>query len=272
MDRREKIPEYNITDDILSKAACIVEKIQGLSVLNGGSVGGGENRERLLGEQNELSGAETDSLIYRQKGTGVFAGEHLLCRAPMPQYVEELMGELNDWLEQSKAHPLIKAGIVLYQYVMVQFYEDNNTCFGIKRAEKLLEQWKPGLRGLELSPFLAQDGFVRALEQSDLHGEAGPFLNYFLASVELALGAFSSEEKAPGRSFSVEMDLRVKRLLESMGNEAYTTRALMERLELKHRPTFRDNYLLPAMRMGVVEMTIPDKPNSSNQRYRKCIV
>jgi predicted HTH transcriptional regulator len=43
---------------------------------------------------------------------------------------------------------------------------------------------------------------------------------------------------------------------------------IQELLELKHRESFRDNYLIPAMEEGWVEMTIPDKPNSPNQRYR----
>jgi hypothetical protein len=43
----------------------------------------------------------------------------------------------------------------------------------------------------------------------------------------------------------------------------------MERVGLSHRPTFRDNYLLPALKDGLIEMTIPDKPNSSKQKYQK---
>ncbi|MEO6348858.1 MAG: Fic family protein [Aquaticitalea sp.] len=39
-------------------------------------------------------------------------------------------------------------------------------------------------------------------------------------------------------------------------------------LELKHEDHFRDNYLIPAMEAGLVEMTIPGKPNSSRQQYR----
>ena len=39
-------------------------------------------------------------------------------------------------------------------------------------------------------------------------------------------------------------------------------------LQLKHRENFRDNYLIPALNEGILEMTIPDKPNSSKQKYR----
>ncbi|WP_365728581.1 Fic family protein [Ruminococcus sp.] len=43
----------------------------------------------------------------------------------------------------------------------------------------------------------------------------------------------------------------------------------MKRLELSHRPTFRKNYLTPALDKKLIERTIPDKPNSKNQKYRK---
>lgn len=39
------------------------------------------------------------------------------------------------------------------------------------------------------------------------------------------------------------------------------------KLGLKLRETFRKNYMNPALELGIVQMTIPDKPNSRNQRY-----
>ena len=39
-------------------------------------------------------------------------------------------------------------------------------------------------------------------------------------------------------------------------------------LALKHRPTFRANYLRPALGLGLIEMTLPDKPASRLQKYR----
>lgn len=40
-------------------------------------------------------------------------------------------------------------------------------------------------------------------------------------------------------------------------------------LDLKHRPTFRKNYLHPALEAGLIEMTLPKTPNARNQKYRR---
>ena len=49
----------------------------------------------------------------------------------------------------------------------------------------------------------------------------------------------------------------------------YTSKALMEKMGLKSKEGFRRNYLRPAIEMGLIHMTIPDKPSSRNQRYVK---
>lgn len=42
----------------------------------------------------------------------------------------------------------------------------------------------------------------------------------------------------------------------------------MERLDLRRRPTFRSNYLGPALAAGLIEITDPNSPRSPVQRYR----
>jgi ATP-dependent DNA helicase RecG len=58
------------------------------------------------------------------------------------------------------------------------------------------------------------------------------------------------------------------RLLVELKNTPLSSGELRDRLKLSHRPTFRQNYLHPALEEGFVELTIPDKPNSSRQKYR----
>ncbi|RJP88266.1 MAG: transcriptional regulator [Desulfobacteraceae bacterium] len=60
----------------------------------------------------------------------------------------------------------------------------------------------------------------------------------------------------------------VKRLLQLFDKYPLSASELMQRLHLSHRPPFRKNYLHPAAAAGLIEMTIPDKPNSRLQKYR----
>lgn len=40
-------------------------------------------------------------------------------------------------------------------------------------------------------------------------------------------------------------------------------------LRITHRPHFLEKYLNPALKAGFIERTLPDKPTSRNQRYRR---
>ena len=45
-------------------------------------------------------------------------------------------------------------------------------------------------------------------------------------------------------------------------------RTLQEKLGLRNADHFRKTYILPAIKGGWIEMTIPDKPKSRLQKYR----
>jgi hypothetical protein len=53
-----------------------------------------------------------------------------------------------------------------------------------------------------------------------------------------------------------------------MGKKEYSLTELMSLLGLSHRPTFQQNYLNPAIEVGLIERTIPNKLKSPKQRYR----
>ena len=63
---------------------------------------------------------------------------------------------------------------------------------------------------------------------------------------------------------------QVRRLLAVMEYDTpYTAASLMKLLNLKSRDALRNNYLNPAIEEGLIQMTMPDKPTSRNQRYIK---
>ncbi len=56
--------------------------------------------------------------------------------------------------------------------------------------------------------------------------------------------------------------------LVSMMEGEMTRTELQGKLALRHKATFLKNYLQPAIAESVIELTIPDKPNSPKQTYR----
>ena len=64
----------------------------------------------------------------------------------------------------------------------------------------------------------------------------------------------------------------VARLLAVATQGEHTRNALQEALGLKHTPHFRQAFLLPALEAGLVEMTRPETPRSSKQRYRLTVL
>jgi hypothetical protein len=90
--------------------------------------------------------------------------------------------------------------------------------------------------------------------------EATPFVEFMLAAMLDALDPVPFTDQASDQVISL---IRCFKRVREM-----TTAGLMERLNLRHRPTFRKNYLDPALASGLVEMTDPDSPRSPTQRYR----
>ena len=64
-----------------------------------------------------------------------------------------------------------------------------------------------------------------------------------------------------------EVPPNVQRLLANMDGELGRA-ALQDRVGIQHQDHFRLAYLRPALDAGLIEMTSPQKPQSSKQRYR----
>ncbi|MDE5736070.1 MAG: hypothetical protein K2H65_03230, partial [Bacteroidales bacterium] len=53
----------------------------------------------------------------------------------------------------------------------------------------------------------------------------------------------------------------------ALSDKQLSLNVLMGKIGLKHRPTFMDNYLHPALGKGLVQALYPDKPNHPRQKY-----
>ncbi|MDR2804818.1 MAG: Fic family protein [Dysgonamonadaceae bacterium] len=75
------------------------------------------------------------------------------------------------------------------------------------------------------------------------------------------------ENPTENRTSTEQPTEQVRLLLSVMGREPLALKQLMEKVGLKHRPTFLTNYINPAMKDGFVRVLYPEKPNHPHQKY-----
>ncbi|NLB11604.1 transcriptional regulator, partial [bacterium] len=61
--------------------------------------------------------------------------------------------------------------------------------------------------------------------------------------------------------------VEVRNLLKALGNSGMSRKEIQQVLGLKHEGNFRENYLEPAIKLGLIEMKYPDSPNHPRQKY-----
>lgn len=89
---------------------------------------------------------------------------------------------------------------------------------------------------------------------------------------QVGLSDRSTIDQARGRTAQPPLNYRpstaqVQKLILSMNEEYMTMSELMECVGLKHRTTFRENYLLPAIEDNAIGLLYPDVPNHPKQKY-----
>ncbi len=68
----------------------------------------------------------------------------------------------------------------------------------------------------------------------------------------------------------INSNIYVKKLLDVMEYDMpMSANEIMKRLGIESKETLRSNYLNPAIKEGLVKLTIPDKSTSKNQMYYK---
>lgn len=206
---------------------------------------------------------------FRQGGVGVFAGDRLVHMAPPADRVPQLIKDLVDWVKKDSAHPLIKSCVFHYEFEFIHPFADGNGRMGRMWQTLLLYQWKPIFGWLPIETLIRerQEEYYRVLGEADHAADSSVFVEFVLKTIYDALKEIEKTEQVGEQATE-----QVEKLLEVLGAEVLSTKELMKKLRLKHRPTFRDNYLLPALRLGLIEMTVPEKPNSSKQKYRKVMI
>ena len=207
---------------------------------------------------------------FRLGEEGVFNGDQCIFMAPPAKFVPKLMDDLFHWMNEEKnnVHPLILSSVFHYEFVFIHPFSDGNGRMARLWHTAILSKWKPLFEYIPIESQIEkfQDEYYDAIAKCHIDGASTIFIEFMLSQIDKILDDISAQISEDHEQLSEY----IKKLLEVMEYDIpYTGKSLMEKLGLRSKEGFRRNYLRPAIDLNLICMTIPDKPNSRNQRYVK---
>lgn len=223
-----------------------------------------------------VHGILTNGLIeesgkFRSGNEGVFDEDNnCIFIAPKPDLVMDLINDLFNYIKENKdkINPLILSSVFHYEFVFIHPFSDGNGRMARLWQNIILSHWKEVFVYLPIESLIKkyQKEYYKVIDDCNNSGESTEFIEFMLKMIDESLNNLL---KNINKEVS-NTDEYVNKLLEVMDyNIPVSAKELMNKLNLKSINSFRKVYLNPALNMGLIKSTNPDKPTSKNQRYYK---
>ena len=208
---------------------------------------------------------------FRTSSEGVFDDNgNCIFMCPPGDRVNSLMNDLFEWLNENKdtIHPLILSSIFHYEFVFIHPFTNGNGRTVRLWQNSILYKWKDIFEYLPIESKIHkyQDEYYDSIAKCHKNANSNVFIEFMLKMIDETLDEAISTSHLPITNETININ-KLLDVIES--SKPMTATEIMEKLGIKSKETLRGQYLDPAIKQGLVSLTIPDKPTSKNQMYYK---
>ena len=169
---------------------------------------------------------------------------------------------------KEEVHPLILSSVFHYEFVFIHPFSDGNGRTVRLWQNIILSKWRDLFEYLPIESQIHkfQNDYYKSINNCNHSGESTEFVEFMLKMIDEVLNETIRTSSLP----ITETGININKLLSVMEyNVPMNANDIMSKLGIKSKETLRRTYLDPAIKEGVVFLTIPDKPTSKNQMYYK---
>lgn len=213
---------------------------------------------------------------FRSGDVGVFDGDVAVHIGARPQFVPDLIKDLLDWGRKSDLHPVLKSAILHYEIETIHPFADGNGRMGRLWQTLLLAKWNEIFAWIPMESVMNQNRpeYYDALYYGQHSGDSSRFMEFTLSALLEVLQKTNADLLAAEQvteqddaQVTEQVD-RAEKIIEFCA-EPKSREEIQLFVGIAHREHFRVKILKPLLDSGKLKMTIPDKPNSRNQKYVK---
>jgi Fic family protein len=207
---------------------------------------------------------------FRSGDVGVFDGDVAVHVGARPQFVPQLMDDLFAWAKGSDLHPVLKSAILHYEIETIHPFADGNGRMGRLWQTLLLAKWNGIFAWIPMEAVIYQKrpAYYETLHIGQTTNENSKFIEFTLSALHEILRSTNSDLRVTEQDNEqvTEQVGREEKILKFC-SEPKTREEIQSFVGITHREHFRAKILKPLLESGKLKMTIPDKPNSRNQKY-----
>ena len=213
---------------------------------------------------------------FRSGDVGVFDGDVAVYIGARPQFVPDRIKDLLDWGRKSDLHPVLKSAILHYEIETIHPFADGNGRMGRLWQTLLLAKWNEIFAWIPMESVMNQNRpeYYDALYYGQHSGDSSRFMEFILSALlevlqktNADLLAVEQVTEQDDAQVTEQVD-RAEKIIEFC-TEPKSREEIQLFVGIAHREHFRAKILKPLLDSGKLKMTIPDKPNSRNQKYVK---
>jgi Fic family protein len=206
---------------------------------------------------------------FRTRAVGIAQGKRIVHLAPPADRIPELMKDLLGWLKRTDAHPLIASCVFHYELEFIHPFADGNGRMGRLWQTLILSFWNPLFAYLPVESVIRdrQAEYYRVLAVCDKAGNSTAFIQFMLDALLVSLREVVGKTSS-GEQVDEQVSEQVAQMLRACARSPKSKAELLEAAGLANAYLNYKRHIFPLIESDVLELTLPDKPNSRLQKYR----
>jgi len=207
---------------------------------------------------------------FRSGEVGVFDGDKVVHIGARPQFVPQLTEALFGWAKASELHPLLKSAILHYEIETIHPFADGNGRMGRLWQTLVLAKWNELFAWIPMETVLYENRpqYYQAIELARKANDSGVFIEFSLSTILEMIALQEKHQVEHKDKHKVELsDIQVS-ILKALQGKALSRKEIFAAIGMSNDFRAFKRNVEPLLVTGLIEMTVPDKPNSRLQKYR----
>ena len=207
---------------------------------------------------------------FRSRDVGVFDDGKMVHLGARPQFVPQLVTDLFGWARESELHPVLKSAILHYEIETIHPFADGNGRMGRLWQTLLLAKWKALFAWIPMESILYTNRpqYYQAIEEARKANDSGVFIEFTLSALLDSISLQDKHQVEHQDKHQVILTGIQQAVLQSIKGKPLSRKEIFSAIGITGDSRSFKRNIEPLITLGLIEMTVPEKPNSKLQKYK----